>query len=121
MKECVDHFISIYFCSFPAIHTCQSVAFAYLLKTNLCPLVIKLFSPSLKLRSTPTGASPVGVDPSGSVVSSTVAVSHTASCSTNNTVSVSEKVSFPILVRLKRLITVIVEQYFHLLVSFLSS
>ncbi|KAA0196009.1 hypothetical protein FBUS_00236 [Fasciolopsis buskii] len=93
----------------------QSVAFAYLLKTNLCPLVIKLFSPSLKLRSTPTGASPVGVDPSGSVVSSTVAVSHTASCSTNNTVSVSEKVSFPILVRLKRLITVIVEQYFHLL------
>ncbi|VDP78934.1 unnamed protein product [Echinostoma caproni] len=114
--ELIESLVLHYSCLFR-----QCIAFAHLLKTNLCPLVIKLFSPSLKLRTTPTGTSPGPYDPTtsgpnsmGSGGSHTSILSgHISSAST--TVSVSEKVTFPILVRLKRLITVIVEQYFHLL------
>ncbi|CAL8099260.1 unnamed protein product [Calicophoron daubneyi] len=88
----------------------QNVAFAYLLKTNLCPLVIKLFSSNLKARSNSSSTS------SGLTEVASAALAAAAAVVTNSSASSSgEKPSFPMLVRLKRLIMVIVEQYFYLL------
>ncbi|KAF5405702.1 hypothetical protein PHET_00768 [Paragonimus heterotremus] len=114
--ELVEALISAYSVLFR-----QHTAFAYLLKTSLCPLVIKLFSPSLKLRSTPSGTSSRLTDVTSTVASTAVVQTSgvvSGSVTTVNPSSVAsavEKISFPIVVRLKRLITVIVEQYFHLL------
>ncbi|KAA3680783.1 uncharacterized protein DEA37_0007614 [Paragonimus westermani] len=114
--ELVEALISTYSVLFRQHNT-----FAYLLKTSLCPLVIKLFSPSLKLRSTPSGTSSRSTDVTSTVASTTVVQTSgvaSGSAITVNPSSVTnavEKISFPIVVRLKRLITVIVEQYFHLL------
>ncbi|TGZ74464.1 hypothetical protein CRM22_000934 [Opisthorchis felineus] len=97
----------------------QNVAFAYLLKTNLCPLVIKLFSPSLKLRPTPSASSPTGLAEvaSAALAAAAAAVAHASAAvySSSTNATSGEKITFPLLVRLKRLITVTVEQYFHLL------
>ncbi|KER22908.1 hypothetical protein T265_09082 [Opisthorchis viverrini] len=97
----------------------QNVAFAYLLKTNLCPLVIKLFSPSLKLRPTPSASSPTGLAEvaSAALAAAAAAVAHASAAvySSSTSATSGEKATFPLLVRLKRLITVTVEQYFHLL------
>ncbi|KAF8571910.1 hypothetical protein P879_00808 [Paragonimus westermani] len=114
--ELVEALISTYSILFR-----QHTTFAYLLKTSLCPLVIKLFSPSLKLRSTPSGTSSRPTDVTSTIAST--AVVQTSGVASGSAITVNpssvasavEKISFPIVVRLKRLITVIVEQYFHLL------
>ncbi|CAH8498673.1 unnamed protein product [Heterobilharzia americana] len=108
--------------SYPSLF-CQHPAFAYLLKTNLCPLVIKLFSPSLKLHSTPSATSSSGgiADVASAAFAAATAaltsVSGVTSSSSNisNDLLNSEKPNFALFVRLKRLIIVIVNHYFHLL------
>ncbi|CAH8479755.1 unnamed protein product [Schistosoma turkestanicum] len=111
--------------SYPSLF-CQHPAFAYLLKTNLCPLVIKLFSPSLKLHSTPLATSGGGgiTDVASAAFAaataaltsvSGVASSLSSLSGASNDLLNSEKPNFALFVRLKRLIIVIVNHYFHLL------
>ncbi len=68
----------------------QHPEFSFLLKERVCPLVIKLFSPSLKYRpGAPTLPSP----------------------------SPMEKPYFPIVMRLLRIVAVLIKHYYSLLVS----
>ncbi|XP_018650113.1 hypothetical protein Smp_212080 [Schistosoma mansoni] len=116
--------------SYPSLF-CQHPAFAYLLKTNLCPLVIKLFSPSLKLHLTPLATSGGGGGGITDVASAAFAAATAALTSVSGVASSlsslsspsgvsndmmnSEKPNFALFVRLKRLVIVIVNHYFHLL------
>ncbi|VDO89233.1 unnamed protein product [Schistosoma margrebowiei] len=107
----------------------QHPAFAYLLKTNLCPLVIKLFSPSLKLHLTPlatSGGGGITDVASAAFAAATAALTSVSGVASSlsslsspsgvsNDVMNSEKPNFALFVRLKRLVIVIVNHYFHLL------
>ncbi|GFS01930.1 protein MON2 homolog [Elysia marginata] len=75
--------------SYPAIFT-QHQEFSFMLKERVCPLVIKLFSPSLKYRQgLPPAPSPAPV----------------------------EKPFFPIVMRLLRIVAVLIKNYYPLLVT----
>ncbi|CAH8518557.1 unnamed protein product [Schistosoma margrebowiei] len=114
--------------SYPSLF-CQHPAFAYLLKTNLCPLVIKLFSPSLKLHLTPlatSGGGGITDVASAAFAAATAALTSVSGVASSlsslsspsgvsNDVMNSEKPNFALFVRLKRLVIVIVNHYFHLL------
>ena len=68
----------------------QHAEFSFLLKERVCPLIIKLFSPSLKYRSgMPAPPSPTPID----------------------------KPYFPIVMRLLRIVSVLLKHYYKLLVS----
>ncbi|TNN10465.1 Protein MON2 [Schistosoma japonicum] len=103
--------------SYPSLF-CQHPAFAYLLKTNLCPLVIKLFSPSLKLHSTPlatSGSGGIADVASAALAAATAALTSGVTSLSSNDLVTNEKPNFALFVRLKRLLIVIVNHYFHLL------
>ncbi|KAK3593006.1 hypothetical protein CHS0354_005360 [Potamilus streckersoni] len=75
--------------AFPSIFA-QHKEFSFLLKERVCPLVIKLFSPSLKYRQgQPTPASPTP----------------------------AEKPFFPIVVRLLRIVGTLIQNYYNLLMT----
>ena len=68
----------------------QHEEFGFLLKERVCPLVIKLFSPSLKFRQgLPSGAGPMSV----------------------------EKPYFPIVMRLLRIVQTLIRNFYSLLVG----
>ena len=70
----------------------QHPEFSFMLKERVCPLVIKLFSPSLKYRQ--------GVPPPPSPAP-------------------AEKPFFPIVMRLLRIVSILIKFYYQLLVSVL--
>jgi hypothetical protein len=69
----------------------QHAEFSFLLTEKVCPLVIRLFSPSLKYRMRSVGSSSPAVP--------------------------SEKPHFPIVMRLLRIVAVLIKHYYKLLVS----
>lgn len=71
----------------------QHPEFSFMLKERVCPLVIKLFSPSLKYRQ--------GVPPPPSPAP-------------------AEKPFFPIVMRLLRIVSILIKFYYQLLVSALN-
>ena len=72
----------------------QHTEFSFLLKERVCPLVIKLFSPSLKYKL--SGASQIANSPGGGT---------------------PEKPYFPIVMRLLRVVSVLIKNYAEILVS----
>lgn len=93
--------ITIYWCSsqtYPHIFK-RHVEFVCLLKERVCPLVIRLFSPSIKLNM-PSPPSAVNAGVAGSQVSQGM-----------------ERPSFPIVVRLIRIVSTILQRYLHVLTT----
>ena len=77
--------------------------FSFLLKERVCPLVIKLFSPNIKYK------------PQHSAVGSTGS-QNTTNVSANN-LSYSDKPFFPISTRLLRIVNLLVQSFYTMLVS----
>ena len=67
----------------------QHPEFSYLLKERVCPLIIKLFSPNIKFKQGGTGQA-----------------------------TVVEKPVFPVSMRLLRIVSILIKQFYTLLVSF---
>ncbi|CAH8608784.1 unnamed protein product [Dicrocoelium dendriticum] len=113
--ELLESVISLYTVLFR-----QHVAFAYLLKASLCPLVIKLFSPSIKIRpSVPITSSGLTETASSALAAAATAVVNAggAMIGSTSSLAITERGGFPVMVRLKRLISVIVMHYFDLLIT----
>jgi len=82
--------MSICVCIICLLSLFQHQEFAFLLKERVCPLVIKLFSPSLKYRlGAPVPSSP----------------------------TTGDKPFFPIVMRLLRIVSSLIQFYYNLLVS----
>ena len=79
--------------TFPDIFT-KHPEFSFLLKERVCPLVIKLFSPSLKYRTAPSPSS-----------------------ASSASASPVDKPYFPIVMRLLRIVAVLIQNYYKLLIT----
>ena len=86
-----DDYFSASLSNHPKYSHPQHTEFSFLLKERVCPLLIKLFSPSLKHRQGMSAPTPP-VNP--------------------------EKPTFPMSLRLLRVVSVVINKYYSLLVSF---